>query len=119
MLYHECCFSTLLRQDVFLKTCFLHPDALSTIFTNKNCCGLTVLQISFSQQLKASLKQPHPWCMVMYEEVSMYVLINLLTACVIQSLYSCLTLFDKQMHGGFIKHVCKNTAVCLKLVLPA
>lgn len=58
---------------------------------------------------KASFTHPHP------DEYVLCVPTNLLTVLVIQSL----TLFDKQMPGGLIKHVYRNIALCLKLDLPA
>lgn len=62
-----------------------------------------------SEQLKGSFTHPHP------DEYVLCVPTNLLTVLVIQSL----TLFDKQMPGGLIKHVYRNIALCLKLDLPA
>lgn len=62
-----------------------------------------------SERLKASFTHPRP------HEYVLCVPTNLLTVLVIQSL----TLFDKQMPGGLIKHVYRNIALCLKLDLPA
>lgn len=70
------------------------------------------LYLDLPQQLNPVLSSPTR-CVVMGEEVGMDVLTHLLTVYVVQSSW-----YDKQMRGGFIKHVYKNIAICLKLEFP-